>query len=170
MLVSVVHQSESAICIHIPPYPLPLEPPSHLPYPTPLGVEKHQADLPVLCGCFPLAIYFTCGSVYMSMLLSLRPCIPLSPPHVLECILYVCVFIPALPLGSSVPFFFYIHIYALAYGICFSLSDSLCSVWQTLDPPTSLQITQFRFFLWPSNIPLYICATSSLSIHLSMDT
>ena len=44
------------------------------------------------------------------------------------------------------------------------------SVWQTLRPSTSLQITQFHFFLWLSNIPLYICATSSLSIHLSMDT
>ena len=36
-------------------------------------------------------------------------------------------------------------------------------------PSTSLQITQFHFFLWLSNIPLYICATSSLSIHLLMD-
>ena len=40
------------------------------PYPTPLGGHKHRADLPVLCGCFPLAIYFTLGSVYMSMPLS----------------------------------------------------------------------------------------------------
>ena len=31
---------------------------------------KHRADLPVLCGCFPLAIYFTFGSLYMSMPLS----------------------------------------------------------------------------------------------------
>ena len=54
----------------------------------------------------------------------------------------------------------------LAYGICFSLSGLLHSVWQTLGPSTSLQITPFRFFLWLSNIPLYICATSSLSIHL----
>ena len=38
--VSAVQQSESAICIHISPYPLPLEPPSHPPYPTPLGRHK----------------------------------------------------------------------------------------------------------------------------------
>ena len=44
-------------------------------------------------------------------------------------------------------FFFGFHIYVLAYGICFSLSDLLHSVWQTLGPSTSLQITQFRFFL-----------------------
>ena len=40
----------------------------------------------------------------------------------------------------------------------------LHSVWQTLGPSTSLQITQFHSFLWLSNIPLYICTTSSLSI------
>ena len=33
-------------------------------------VTKHRGDLPVLCGCFPLAIYFTFGSEYMSMPLS----------------------------------------------------------------------------------------------------
>ena len=43
-------------------------PPSHPPYPTPLG--GHRADLPVQCSCFPLAIYFIFGSVYMSVLLS----------------------------------------------------------------------------------------------------
>ena len=67
-------------------------------------------------------------------------------------------------------FFFRFHIYVIAYGICFSLSDLLHWVWQSLSPSTSLQITQFHFLLWPSNIPLYICATSSLSIHLLMDT
>ena len=60
------------------------------------------------------------------------------------------------------------HIYVLIYGICFSLSDLLHSVWQSLDPSTSQQMMQFRSFLWLSNIPLYICTTSSLSICLSM--
>ena len=46
------------------PYPLPLASASHPPYPTPLGGHKAPADLPVLCGCFPLAIYLTFGSVY----------------------------------------------------------------------------------------------------------
>ena len=82
----------------------------------------------------------------------------LAPPRVLKSILYVCIFIPVLSLGSSEPFFFFrFHIHVLAYGICFSLSDLLHSVWQTLGPSTSLQITQFRFFLWLSDIPLYIC-------------
>ena len=40
VLVSAVQQSESAICIHLSPYPLPLEPPSHPPYRIPLGGHK----------------------------------------------------------------------------------------------------------------------------------
>ena len=60
------------------------------------------------------------------------------------------------------------HMYALIHDICFSLSDLLHSVWQSLDASTSLQMTQFRSFLWLSNIPLYACTTSSLSICLSM--
>ena len=48
-------------CISLPPT---------LPIPPLSVVTKHRADLPVLCGCFPLAIGFTFGSVYMSMPLS----------------------------------------------------------------------------------------------------
>ena len=44
--------------------------PPTLPIPPLSVVTKHRADLPVLWGCFPLAIYFTFGSVYMSMPLS----------------------------------------------------------------------------------------------------
>ena len=44
--------------------------PPTLPIPPVQGVTKHRADLPVLCGCFPLAIGFTFGSVCMSMPLS----------------------------------------------------------------------------------------------------
>ena len=40
-------------------------------------VTKHCTDLPVLRSCFPLAIHFTFGSVYMSMLLS--HFVPASP-------------------------------------------------------------------------------------------
>ena len=44
--------------------------PLTLPIPLLQVVTKHRADLPVLCGCFPVAINFTFGSVYMSMPLS----------------------------------------------------------------------------------------------------
>ena len=125
----------------------------------------------MLCGCFPLATYFTFGSVCKSMPLShFVPAYPSPSPcpqvHSLPLHLYSC---PA-PRFFRTIFFFRFHIYVLAYSICFSPSDLLHSVGQTLGPPTSLQITQFHFFLWLSNIPLYICVTSSLSIHPMMDT
>ena len=40
-----------------------------------------------------------------------------------------------------------IHIYALIYDICFSLSDLLHSVWQSLDP--------FTLNKWPNLVPFY---------------
>ena len=86
----------------------------------------------VLCSCFPLAIYFTFGSVYKSMPLSYfipaypspSPC---PPVHSLRVPLYSC---PS-PRFFITNFFFCFlrfHIYVLAYGICFSLSDLLHSV------------------------------------------
>ena len=66
---------------------IPISPPScvslppTLPIPPLQVITKHQADLPVLCGCFPLAIYFTFGSVYMSMLLFHFVPASSSPPH-----------------------------------------------------------------------------------------
>ena len=48
-------------------YPLPLGPPSHLlPIPALYVITEHQAELPVLYSSFPLAIYFTHGSIYIS--------------------------------------------------------------------------------------------------------
>ena len=57
---------------------------------------------PALYGKFPLAICFTYGNVYVSTLLS-----QLVLPSSFHCvqILYVCVSIPALQVGSSGPFF-----------------------------------------------------------------
>ena len=63
-----------------------------------------RADLPVLCGCFPLAI--------LHLVVYICPChfltssqLTLPPPRVLKSILYIYVFIPVLPLGSSEPIF-----------------------------------------------------------------
>ena len=47
---------------------LPHEPPSPHPNPTLEVIAEHQAELPVLYSNFILAIYFTYGSMYMSML------------------------------------------------------------------------------------------------------
>ena len=66
-----------------------------LPIPPLQVVTNHKADLPVLCGCFPLAIYFTFGSVYMSMplspFISAYPSPSLCPQvHSLRLRLYSC--------------------------------------------------------------------------------
>ena len=94
--------------------------PPNLPIPPLQVVTKHRADLPVLCGCFPLAIYFTFGSIYRSM--PLFPCVPAytSPSrcpqvHSLCLCLYSC---PAPRFFLTTFFFFRFHIYVLAYGIC----------------------------------------------------
>ena len=50
-------------------------------------------------------------------------------------------------------------IYALIYDTCFSLSDFLYSVWRTLSPSKTLQMTQFPSSLWLSDISLYIHTT-----------
>ena len=169
MLYNKVNQPYIYIYPHIPSL---VRLPPTLPIPPLWVFTNYQADLPVLCSCFPLAIYFTCGSVYMCMLLSHFVPVYTSPSlcpqvHSLHLHLYSC---PAPRFFRTIFLFFRFHIYVLAYGICFSLSDLLHSAWQTLGPSTSLQITQFHFFLRLSSIPLYICVTSSLSIHLSMDT
>ena len=106
LLYNKVNQLYVYIYPHIPS--LLLLPPTP-PIPLLQVVTNHPADLPVLCSCFPLAIYFIFGSVYMSMLLSHFVPATLLPSRVLQFFLYVCVFIPVLPLGSSEPlsFFFF---------------------------------------------------------------
>ena len=63
LLYNKVNQLYTYIYPHISPI-LRLPPPLPIP---PLQVDtKHRADLPMLCSCFLLAIYFTFGSVCMS--------------------------------------------------------------------------------------------------------
>ena len=120
-----------------------------------------------------LVIHFIHISVYMSIPISQFIPPPPSPRHyppLVSIRLFstsVSLFLPCKPVHLY--HFFRFHIYALIYDICFSLSDLLHSVWQSLDPSTSQEMTQLRSFLWLSNIPLYICTTSSFSIRLSMD-
>ena len=90
--------------------------PPTLPIPPLQVVKKHRANLPVLCSCFPLAIYFTFGSVYMSMPLShFVPAYPspsLCPQvHSLHLCHYSC---PALR-------FFFFFLTSLLEYICFTI-------------------------------------------------
>ena len=117
-----------------------------------------------------LVMYFMHIHVYRSIPISrlIPPPPPHGFPHLVSIRLFstsVSLFLPCKPVHLYHLSRF--HIYALIYNICFSLSDLLHSVWQSLDPSTSLQMTQFHSFLWLSNIPFYIC-TTSLSIRLSV--
>ena len=76
----LLYNKMNQLYVYIYPHmPSLLRLPPTLPIPPLQVVTKHQADLPVLCGCFPPAIYFTFGSVYMSMPLS--HFVPASPSH-----------------------------------------------------------------------------------------
>ena len=166
----LLHNKVNQLYIYIYPHTSSLlHLPPTLPIP-PLQVDtKHRADLHVLSGFFPLAIYFTFGSVYMSMPLShFIPDYP-SPHCVLKSILYICDFIPVLPLGSSEPFvlLFLDSIYVCQHTVfVFLFLTSLC---MTVSMSIHLTTNNSISFLFMANIPLYIYTTSSLSIHLSMD-
>ena len=122
---------------------------------------------------FLLVINFIHISVYMSIPITQFITPPSPPPRGFPPLVSMHLF--SMSVSQLLPcrlvhlyHFSRFHIYALIYDTCFSLSDLLHSVWQSLDPSMSLQMTQICSFLWLSNIPLYICTTSSLSISLSM--
>ena len=56
----------------------------------------------------------------------------------------------------------------IAYGICFSLSESLHLVWQSLGTSVLLQMALLYSFLWLSDIPLYIymCVCVCVCVYL----
>ena len=104
------------VCI----YPLPLE----SPMPPALLVQviaEHPAELPAPCNSFPSALYFTCGSVCVSVLLS--ELVPPSPSHSVSTSPFSTsqsLFLPC----KQVPQYHFsrFHIYALRCNICFSLT------------------------------------------------
>ena len=105
-----------------------------------------------------LVINFIHISVYVSITISQFITPPPPPPRCFPPLVSIRLFSTSvsqfLPCKLVHPYHFSrLHIYALIYDTCFSLSDLLHSVWQSLDPSTSLQMTQFRSFLWLSNSP-----------------
>ena len=77
----------------------------------------------------------------------------------------ICVSIPVLQIGSSVPFFQIPYMSVNMQHLFFSFwLTSLCITGSRSS--TLLELTQMSSFYWLSNIPLCICTTSSLSIHL----
>ena len=112
-------------------YSLPLQPPSHSPIPPIQVITEHRAELPVLYCSFPLAIYFTHGSVFISI----HP--PFHPPLFLQSVLYVCASIPALKIGSLVPFF-HVCVRSVAQS-CLTLCDPMYCTHQT---PLSMEFSR----------------------------
>ena len=102
----IVNQPQGYMC------PLPLEPPSHLPFhPSPfrLSVAENWIERPVSHSKFPLAVYFT-YSIYFHATLSIRPSL-FFPHHFHKSVLCVCISTDALQIGSistifldSIPF------------------------------------------------------------------
>ena len=90
-------------------YPFPPKSPSHpillsrLSQSTGLSSLHHTVHRELCVVELPLAICFTCGNVYVSLLFSqfVPPC-P-SPTVATSSVLYVCVSNAALHIGSSVP-------------------------------------------------------------------
>ena len=123
VLVSAIHQHESAIGTHVSISSRISLPPST--HPILLGSHR-ELDLH--------SLYHIANSHQLSILHMVIYMFPFyslfNPPspfcHVHKSVLYVCVSIAALQIGSSIPYIFYI--YKLIYNICLSLSDLLYSV------------------------------------------
>ena len=107
---------------------IPISPPSYMPLPPSLSHPSRWSQSTELTSLCYAAVSHQLSIlhmvVYICQCYSLTSSQIIFPPLcVLKSILYVCVLIPALSLGSSEPIFLRFHIYVLAYGICFSLSD-----------------------------------------------
>ena len=147
--------------------PLPFETLSHLPPHSTLQVDTEPLfEFPEPYSKFPLAIYFTYGSVSFHVTLSIHP--TLSSPFPMSISLFSMPVSPLLPCKYILQYdFSRFHICVLEYDIYLSLSDSLHFVQQVLGSSTSSELTQMSSFLWLSNIPL--CMYHSFFIHSSVD-
>ena len=126
MLVSTKHQHESAVGLLMSPptwTSLPPSPPSH---PSRLLPSPSLSSLSHVANSHWLSVLHMV--MYVSMLFS--PYLPHSPSSPTSCvhksILNVCISIAALQIVHQYHLSRF-HIYALVYGICFSLSDLLHS-------------------------------------------
>ena len=149
LLYNKVNQLYVCIYTHIPSL---LHLPPTLLIPALYVVTKHRADLPVLCSCFPLAIYFTFDTIYMSMPPShIVPAYP-SPylcPHVhsLRLHLYSC---PA-PSSSEPLLFIYLFldsIYMCQHTVFVLLFLTYCTLYDRLQahPPHYKSLNFISFY------------------------
>ena len=146
-------------------------------YPLPYGLPSHSGHHSALsrvpCAIQQVLISYLFYTQYQQCI-CVNPNLPIPPTTPLSPMVSIHLFSTSVSLfllckQDHLYHFSSFHIYVLIYDIFFSLSDLLHSVLQFLGLSTSFQMTQFRSFLWLSNIPLYICTTSSLFIPLLMD-
>ena len=112
---------------------------------------EHWVEYPELYSRFSLVMYFihSINSVHMSTPISQFITYPqFSPWCPCICSLHLCLYFCFVNKNIFINFFRFL-IYALKY-VFFPLSDLIHSVWQSLGPSTSLQMTQFCSFLWQS--------------------
>ena len=118
---------------------IPISPPSCVSLPPSLSHPSRWSQSTELISlCYVAA---SCQLSILHLVVYICPChsltssqLTLPPPHVLKSILYVCIFIPVLPLGSSEPLFFFSldsiymcqhTVYVFLFLTYFTLYDSL---------------------------------------------
>ena len=134
------------------------------PRPTPLGCHRAlgwlnslwYTAIPHWLSYIYIMCLFQCSSLFIPP--------SLFPAVYTKSVPYVCIlFLPCKQVHQY--HFSRLHIYALIYDISFCLFDIFHPIWQALGSSASLELIQVCSFIWLSNIALYLCTTTSLSIH-----
>ena len=112
-------------------------------FPSHLGTREHWIELPVLYRRFSWVIYLIHSSVHILVPIHTRPLSPYPKGSTHLFSTSVSLFLPCKQV--QLYHFSRLHMYALIYDVCFSLSDLLNPVWQSLDPFTSVQNGRISF-------------------------
>ena len=112
----------------------------------------------------PTTLSFTFRSVCISVLLS-RFISPLLPHCARQSVLYTCVSVPPLQIGSSVPFFYILYV-CISLHTCFSLSDLL---FVTRSRFVHITRTDSDLFLFMADQYSIVCMCHSFFIHSSLN-
>ena len=161
MLVSAIQQCQSAIIIHIySPSWAPYAPTLH---PSKSSQSTRLASLCYIAASHQLSSFHLIVYIYIDATFSIHSTLSF-PNCVYKSILYFCIFIPSLQIGSSIPFFSIPYIWVNTQYLFFSFwLTSLCITGSKF---IYLAKTDSDSFLFMANIPVYVCTTTSLSTPL----
>ena len=145
VFVSAVQRCESGTCVHISPPSWASFPP-RTPIPPPRSSRSTELSSPAIHQLPASFLFHTWWCIHINPNLPVH-LTPASPAQVHTSDLYIFVSIPALKIGSSVPFFPGFCIYVLINDICLTFSDlfhCMTDSWpihiSTNDPVSSLFI------------------------------